>query len=501
MNPEPEVRTWIKGGLCLLPAGGGHRAAHVDIEISAGRIAALHEPGAAPAPAPGDGVIEASSFLVAPGFVNAHTHSPDNLIRGSAPNLPLELWSLHSAAGREGRTPREVYLAALLGCIELMTTGTATVLDHIRFSPAPDPECLDAVAQAYRDSGLRAVIAPVVADRAVVETMPLDPADLPPPDAQGYGRTAAMPGPEQVRLVEAFIARWHGHQGRIHGAIGPSGPQRCSDALLELAGDVSARRDVPLHMHVLETKAQREMGLRLYGAGMIAHLDRQGLLTRRTQLVHLLWTEPGDLEIVARTGAAVIHNPVSNAKLGSGVCRLPALLRLGIPVGLGTDSACCNDSNNLLETAKWTALLHNLQSPEPADWIGPETALALATRRGAAALGLGQVTGAIAPGLAADLTLFRLHSPAFVPLCDPVRQLVQCETGAAVDTVLVAGQPVLEAGRCARIDRDAVWAEAQDLAARRRRDNAGVYASAATLAAPVERMYRKLHGLGPASRP
>ena len=293
--------TWLLGGLCLLPDGEGHRPERADLQVCDGKIAAILDPESERLCEPLDTRVDARGFLVVPGFVNAHTHSPDNLIKGSTPNLPLELWSLHSASGREGRTPREIYVSALLGCIEAMRTGTTTVLDHIRFSPAPDPEGLDAVARAYRDCGLRAVVAPVVADRAVIDTMPLDPEDLP----AAVQSPRIMPPEEQLSLVEAFIDRWHDPRGRLHGAIGPSGPQRCSDHLLELSGDLSRRRGVIWHSHVLETKAQKAMGLRLYGESMVRHLDRLGLLTPRTNLVHLIWAEPDDLDVVARSGAGV----------------------------------------------------------------------------------------------------------------------------------------------------------------------------------------------------
>lgn len=488
------AKIWIIGGLCLLPDGETHVADLCDIEVEDGRIVRLHRSQDRPWITDADEVIDAAGCLVIPGFVNAHTHSPDNLIRGTAPNLPLELWSLHSSAGREGRSPREVYVAALLGCIEMLQSGTTTVLDHVRFSPRPDPESLAAIAAAYRDIGIRAVIAPVVADRTVVETIPFEPSEQAPNDG-GYGRAPLLPAAEQFRLIEEFAETWNGAEGRISAAIGPSGPQRCSNELLEQSADLSRRLGILLHMHLLETKAQREMGHRLYGGGMVRHLQALGLLSPLANLAHTIWLEPDDLEVIAASGAAVVHNPVSNAKLGSGFCPLPDLLRRGVRVALGTDSTCCNDSNNMLETAKWAALVHSLDNPDYTAWIGPERALRLATRGGADALGLSATTGAIEPGLAADLTFFRLRSPAFVPLHDPVRQLVESGSSAAVDLVMVAGRVLFRDGRHLSVAVDDIWAEAQELAEKRLQTNAGVYASASRLAKPIGSMYRRLHGL------
>lgn len=493
------TRSWIRGGLCLLPTADGHSAERRDVEIRDGVIAALH-PTNSTSP-PDATVVDAHGMLVTPGFVNAHTHSPDNLVRGTAPNLPLELWSLSSAVGREGRSPREVYVSTLLGCIEMLRTGTTTVLDHIRFSPDLDPAGLEAVAQAYLDSGMRAVIAPVVADRPVIETLPLDLADLPPPSASGYGRNKLMPAAEQVAHVEGFLRAWRGRDGRLEIGIGPSGPQRCSDDLLVRAADLSRRHAAPFHSHVLESRAQHAMALRLYGGSMIAHLERLGVLSPRASLAHVIWADDADLDAIAAAGAHVVHNPVSNAKLGSGVCRVSDLRDRGVTIGLGTDSACCNDSNNLLETAKWAALLHSLHVRDPARWIGPEQALVMATRGGAQALGLGARIGAIAPGLAADFAFFRLRAPAFVPLNDAVRQLVQGESGSALAMTMVAGRIVARDGRCTAIDQEAIWDEAAALAARRLEANAGIYRSASVLAEPVRRMYRRIGVLDPEPTP
>jgi cytosine/adenosine deaminase-related metal-dependent hydrolase len=490
---------WLKDALCLLAEEGGWSAARRTIAIEGASIVALHEGPVCP-PADAE-VVEANGLLAVPGLVNAHTHSPDNLIRASAPNLPLELWSLQSAAGRERRTPREAYIAAMLGGIEMLRTGTTTVLDHVRISPEIEGECLAALAAAYRDLGLRAVIAPVVADLPVADTLPLDEDDLAGADITAYGRRRTMPASEQIAIAEAFAADWDGREGRLHAGIGPSAPQRCTDLLLELAADLSAHRDLPLHMHLLETRAQREAGRQRYGRGTIEHLAAAGIIGPRSSLAHVIWIEPGDIERLAAAGAAVVHNPVSNARLGSGICRLGDLLAGGVRVGLGTDSACCNDSNNLLETAKWAALLHNLDSRDASTWIGADRALALATGGGADAIGLGSVTGRLAPGYYADITLFRLASPAFVPLLEPVRQLVQAENGAAVERVIVAGRTVYTGGRVTFVDEAAIWVEAEELSHRRLAANAGTYRDAAELEGPIRRMYHRLDAEEAARRP
>ena len=491
----PLTPRWIVGALCLVN-DGVWRTHAADIELANGRILALHPPGTAEQkidegePA-GEAMIDASRMLAIPGLINAHFHSPDQLIRGSAPDLPLELWSLHSAAGRDGRGLREIELAVQLGCIEMMRGGITTVLDHLRLSPDLDREGLEVAARAYSATGMRAVVAPVLADRPVAATMPLSVEDLAGADIAAYGTRPTLPWREQLAVVDDFAASWGA--GRVTAAVGPSGPQRCSDELLRAAGEMSARRNLVLHMHVLETQVQRAMGLQLYGTPMLAHLDELGLLSDRANLVHAVWLEPGDVERIARRGAAVIHNPVSNARLGSGTCNLPALLRAGVRVALGTDSACCNDGVSILETMKWAALLPRLTAAE-ADWPLAGNVLTMATAGAADAIGLGRVTGALRSGLAADITLLRLDSPSFVPLHDAVRQLVQGETGAAVDTMLVDGRVTVRGGVCTLIDEAAVWQEARALSARRMYDNKNIYRNADALAAPIRRMRARLCG-------
>ena len=483
----------FQNALCVLKANGSWLAERRCLTSESGVLASVHPDVDYP-----DGAVEcvdAAGLLAVPGFVNAHSHSPDNLVRGSAPDLPLELWSLSSSAGRESRSSREIYLSVLLGAIEMMGTGTTTVLDHVKISPDIDDHSLDAVASAWRDSGMRVTIAPVVSDCAVVDTMPFEVGDFDGGDLSAYGSRRPLSAKDQIAAVKRFHSRWHGAgEGRIRVAIGPSAPQRCSDDLLVMAADFSVLYDVPLHMHVLETELQRHMGQRLYGRGAIAHLENLGLLNSRTNLVHCIWIEDGDIERIARSGASVIHNPVSNARLGSGTCRVPEMMKADITIGLGTDSACCNDGSNMLETMKWAAIVHNCGTKNEADWLGPERTLTLATEGSAKAIGLAATTGKIEHGYQADVAFFRLASAPFVPLKNPVRQLVLSETGTSHALTVCNGRVIARNGAPTLVDQAAIWAEAQELSDRRRRDNANASSATHQLEIPIRRMRQRLIG-------
>lgn len=480
---------WFDNALCLMENAGRYTAERWSIEVAGGLIAALHPRDARPLLE--RQFVDASRLIAVPGFVNCHYHSPDNIGRGTGGDLPLELWSLTSSAAREKRSHREIYVSTVLGAIEMMRSGTTAVLDHVRISPDIDGEALDAVASAFRDSGMRVVIAPIVSDKSVIETLPFDKDDLAGFDLAAYGSRAPLPASEQMAIAEAFLRRWQGQaDGRISVAIGPSGPQRCSDELLAAAADFSRRHDTILHTHVLETRLQREMGFKLYGRGTIAHLSDLGLLTSRTNLVHSIWLEPEDAELIANADATIVHNPVSNARLGSGYCPLPDLVGKGIRVGLGTDSACCNDSANLLETMKWTALLHNLRSDDEENWVGPQTALRLGTSSGANVIGL-KKSGRLEAGCNADITFFRANVPAFQPLNDAVRQLVLSESGSAIDRVMIGGLLVVSNGRCTAIDEAAIWGEAQAFADRRRIEGRAARAATHVLQAPIRGMRQR----------
>jgi 5-methylthioadenosine/S-adenosylhomocysteine deaminase len=409
-------------------------------------------------------VIEGYNKLAIPGLVNAHTHSPENVLKATSPSLPLELWNIALYGNFLHWTPRLTYASALLGAVEMLKTGTTALLDHLWTIDGLSKEHMLAALQAYEDIGIRATVAPFIEDRDMIIEF-----------GQQYGLTFPShplmqrfeqwaPLSEQLAILEDLIATWHLRaDGRIRCIVGPSGIQWCSRELLHVCRNMAERYDSGLHIHAIETRLQARVVQKMLGEGGIAFLEREGMLRPGTSLAHCIWMEPGDLERLAQSGATVVHNPVSNMRLGSGVFPLREALRKGVRVALGSDGSASNDTQNMFGVLKLTGLLHNHAVIDYADWPGAQTIMDLATLGGASALGLGSELGRIAPGQLADIVLVDTQTAAFFPLRDPALHLIYCEDGSSVDTVIVNGRVVVERGIIRTIDELALRQELRDL--------------------------------------
>jgi cytosine/adenosine deaminase-related metal-dependent hydrolase len=397
-------------------------------------------------------------------MVNAHCHSNENWFRGMWDNLPLEPWMLFSypTLAAPAQTPREVYVRTLLGGIEILRSGATCVVDFLYELQRFDDGTIGAVVQAYRDLGLRAVIALAMSDRAYHETVVLDEALVPAELIARLEREKPPSWDEWEAVARRAVERFHRPDDGISIALGPSGPQRCTDAVLQGCAALADELGLAIHIHVLETRMQAVSGRRMYGQTLPEHLAEIGFLGPRVSFEHGIWLTSGDVELVREHGVTVVHNPLSNLKLGSGICPVPELLRAGVPVALGTDGTSSNDSNDMLGVLKAASLLHKLWETDYEEWVGAAEAWRMATLGGARAAGDSDGLGALEPGRRADLVLLDLESLAFTPLNDPLRQLALASTAAAVDSVLVGGRWVLREGRLTGIDEDAILAEARE---------------------------------------
>ena len=402
-------------------------------------------------PGPFDRTIDAERMIAMPGMVNAHCHSPANLTRGLFAGRPLEIWRAYYRASLRDMREEDFYASALLGGMEMLKSGATTVLDHFFGNQACRFMGAGAAIQAMRDLGLRHVVALTLSDKKYEETIPLgDTASELAPEMQRISGSETRETQSWLEECETFISEFHDPEKLTTCCPGPSAVQRCTDELLKGTAEISARRNLPLHIHLAETKSQQVMGERLYGTSLLRHLHSLGVVRPNLSLAHGIWIDREDVEQIAATGATLVHNPASNLRLGSGLAPVPQLLAAGGHVALGTDGAASNDGQNMFDAVRLAALIHNPGHTDFNRWVTPAQALAMATREGAHAFGLD--CGALAPGKLADLVLLRRDTPAFTPLNDVINQLILCENGSSVDTVIVNGEIVVEGGLLTRMD-------------------------------------------------
>jgi len=387
----------------------------------------------------------------------------------------------------------DFYASALLGGMEMLKNGATTVLDHF----FGNQECrfmgAGAAIQAMRDLGLRHVVALTLSDKNYEETIPLDaPPSQVSEEIRRMSASEAKATQAWIDDCAAFIETFHAPEKLTIACPGPSAVQRCSDQLLVGAAELAHKRKLPMHIHLAETKPQAVMGQRIYGTSLLRHLDEIGVLDARLSLAHSIWIEPGDIELFAKRGATPVHNPASNLRIGSGLAPVREYLSAGVNVALGTDGAASNDGQNMFDAVRFAALIHNQAGSDFTNWLIPHGALAMATFNGARAFGID--AGVIAPGKLADIVLLRRDTAAFTPLNDVLAQIVFCENGGSVDSVVVNGEFVVEAGRLTKVDEAEVLRLAREARLRLNPSMERELAAAKTMEPSLSEMYFRVFG-------
>jgi 5-methylthioadenosine/S-adenosylhomocysteine deaminase len=479
----------LRNGL-VVPGARDAPLPGTDILVRDGVIVAI---GRALAASPQAEVVDASGHIAIPGLVNAHTHSNEAYEQGAYDNLPLEPWLLKSYPpfNFPALSERTHYLRAMLTAIESVRSGVTTLQDdliHLGTSPRP----VDAAMTAYRDIGLRARVTASMWNKPILACLPFL-AEIVPPDIRQ--RLEAMPTSSDADLLAMFDhlhRRWNADGDRRLGIIlGPCAPQLCSTALLERVAEISADTGLPMHMHVLETKTQAVNGQVTYGRTLIRFLHDVGLLCARLTMNHAIWLTAEDVELMGAARVSTTHNPLSNLKLGSGVCAVGALGKAGVNVALGTDGLTTGDSADHLATVRLAALLHKIESFDPADWLGAADAFDMATVNGARSCMIDDI-GRLETGRRADIVLFDAKHWAFLPLHDPVRQICFSAGSEAVRTVIVDGTVIMRDRKLTRVDEAALREEIAEDAERFRVDHMpGMAAGAAVLAPYVDEVHRR----------
>jgi len=481
-NSAQGARVLIRGGRVYDHNGDVHQPAQADILIAGERIERIGPNLPAEA---GVEVIDAAGKLVVPGLVNAHYHSHDVMAKGLFEEMPFDVWTLHSNPANYGpRSLKEVRLRTLVGAAESLRNGITTIQDFLTVVPQDDA-IVDTVLSAYEEAGIRVVFAVAARDRAALDIAPFIPKDLPESVRKriaGSDRKAR----DELDFVVAQIKRLgRNPTPRQTWALAPSAPQRCSDELLE--GIAALSRDLGLHVftHVYETRIQAAaVRQQPSAASLLNTLARAGLMNDKLNIVHGVWLTANDIAQIAEAGARVVHNPVSNLKLKSGIAPILDLHRAGVDVALGCDNYSCAETQNIFLAMRLLCLLPAVTDPE-AGPINAAYAMKAATLAGARAVGLSDRSGALKPGMLADLMILDLKEQAFVPFNSAARQIVFSEAGRAVETVLVGGRPVVRNGKLVTIDERALAAEVEEIAPAFRRDAQALASRNADLIAPL----------------
>jgi len=394
------------------------------IVIDGDRIATV---GAGPYPplAPVcDRSVSAPGRLALPGFVNAHGHAAMTLLRGYADDLPLQTWLADRIwPAEDGLTARDVKIGAELALCEMIASGTTTFADMYVF--------MDVVAQTVEAAGVRAVLA-----RGLV----------------------GLDGNPVAKLQDAatLFREFNGAGGgRVRIVLGPHAPYTCPPPFLRAVVDLSAELDANIHIHLAETAQETRDIQGQYGLSPTAYLRAHGVFERPVTAAHCVHLTPADIEMLAAADVGVVHNPGSNLKLGSGIADLPALVRAGLRVGLGTDGAASNNKLDMFEEMRLAALVHKGVTQD-ATVIPAQAALALATEGGARALFLEDGLGTLRPGAPADIVLLDIAGPRYAPRHNLVSHVVYASCAEDVTDVFVAGQHLYASREFLTLDRERI---------------------------------------------
>ena len=461
---EPQLV--VRGARVLTLDGAGTEYPAADIVMDDGVLTAVG-PGAADGIAPSPADIDGTGLLAIPGMVNTHFHSPGNFLKGAVPSLPLELFMLYEVPPfmAEPVSGHYAYLRTMLGAIDMLKQGVTAVHDDAYYLPVATRDEISAVFGAYRDCGIRATVAIDQPNVVEYEKHAFFAERLPSDVRAAKDAAPRQDDGELLELYDWMLGQWHGTAGgRLRCAVSCSAPQRVTPTYLKALDRLSATCDIPYNMHILETRSQRVFGTERYRCSLVRYAHSQGVLSDRAHVIHAIWIDDEDIALLAGEGVKVAHNPTCNLRLGSGIMRWRDLAGAGIPVGIGTDEANVDDGVNFWSAVKNTGLVHNVTTPEYADWPAPGEILRAATAGGHAALRTPGTAGLLSAGAIADIVLMDLATLPFVPLNDTRRQLVYCEPARSVTTVIVGGEVVVAGGVCTRVDEKAVLGDVAALA-------------------------------------
>jgi guanine deaminase len=386
------------------------------------------------------------------------------------------------AATRRNQTVEDKYLGALIGAVEMVSKGCTACYDLIYEAPYPTVEGLNAVAQAYADVGMRAVVTPMMASHSFYRAYPGLLEALPADMRDRFSAWNAGKDEMSLEVCREALRGWSFNQEQIKLAISPTTPLHCSDSFWTGAAALAREYGAGLHSHLAESKLQAVGGLERYGCTLTEHLDSLGVLGPNFTGAHGVWLDDADVSRLADRGAKLAHNPGSNMRYGSGLAAVRRMLDRGLQVGIGTDSRSCSDNLNMFEAMRLASYVSRVRGPDYRRWLATDEVFRMATVDSAHALGFGDSIGRLAPGAHADIVFLNRRNLNYVPLNDVTNQIVNAEDGTGVDSVMIGGRMILERGHFTTVDYDSLAAKAEKAVERMR----GVNADALELANRLE---------------
>jgi 5-methylthioadenosine/S-adenosylhomocysteine deaminase len=455
----PPSQMLIRGGLVLVE---NTRFENVNLLVAEAKITEILK-GDGPE---GAAVIEASGRIIIPGLVNGHTHSHGALGRGGvAQDATLESFLAGASALNAQRSVDDLRLSAELSAAEMIRKGCTSCFDLTVELPCPSVAGIHAVAEVYHRAGMRAVVAPMIADRTIYQALPGLLDAFPDGLRQRLEKIVLPPWQQSLAICKEAFASWPVPMDRVRPGLGPAIPLHCSDDFLTACAALAAAYDLPVQTHLAETRMQQIAAQQRYGTSLTAHLDTLGLMSPRFSGAHGVWLSDEEAARLAAHGAGIVHNPLSNLRLGSGIAPVRRLMDAGVTIGVGTDAANTSDSQNMFEAMRLAATLSRAQAEAPNRWVSVPEALIMATEGSAQIMGLARV-GRIAPGWAADLLFLDSAYCHYLPLRDALSQIVFSENGGALREVMIDGNIVFANDRVLTLDETALRAQARDAASR-----------------------------------
>lgn len=396
----------------------------------------------------GEETIDVGGKLIIPGLIDTHVHLAQALLRGCADDMALIQWLCERVWVLQGNyTTDDGYVSARLCIAEMLKSGTTTFLESMlahRYG-------FDGIAQAVEESGIRACLAGIVMDIGTYATQD---------DNSMHSGLVESRETSLFGVLDAH-SKWQGAANdRIHVWFGPRTPGGVTPELYREMSEFARQRDMGITMHLAEVEADKIFLQEKYGLSPVYFAESVGLLGPKSVLVHMVWLNEQDILKLAETHTTVSHNPSSNSKLASGVCKVPQMLAHGVNVALGCDGGPSNNDYDLIREMKLAAILHKAVSNDPLT-VPAEAVLEMATINGARALGLEHEIGSLEVGKKADFAIVDLQRLHTTPSPNPISSLVYAATGGEVDTVVVDGQIVVEQGQLLTLDEDEIMEDAR----------------------------------------